>query len=103
MCQSLLESAKLKVCFIFESMVASKVKRPSFQNWMLTDMALDLAAFNPPGRSSRSPDEVAEGMSEEEVENGPLGGLYKGMKVRAQVLSKMGLEKIVRKALCVEG
>ena len=48
---------------------------------MLTDVALDLAAFNPPGRSSRSPDEVAEEMSEEEVENGPLGGLYKGMKV----------------------
>lgn len=48
---------------------------------MLTDMALDLAAFNPPGRTSRSPEEVAESMSEEEVENGPLGGLYKGMKV----------------------
>lgn len=49
---------------------------------MLTDMALDLAAFNPEGgRTSRSPDEVAEEMSEEEVEKGPLGGLYKGMKV----------------------
>lgn len=50
---------------------------------MLTDMALDLAAFDPAGKKdSRSPDEVAEGMSEEEMENGPLGGLYKGMKVR---------------------
>lgn len=49
---------------------------------MLTDMALDLAAFDPAGRSeTRSPDEVAESMSEEEIENGPLGGLYKGMKV----------------------
>lgn len=49
---------------------------------MLTDMALDLAAFNPGGKDdSRSPDEVAESMSEEEMENGPLGGLYKGMKV----------------------
>ncbi len=50
---------------------------------MLTDMALDLAAFDPAGKTdSRSPDEVAESMSEEEMENGPLGGLYKGMKVR---------------------
>lgn len=48
---------------------------------MLTDMALDLAAFNPSGKGrSRSPEEVAEEMSDEELENGPLGGLYKGMK-----------------------
>lgn len=49
---------------------------------MLTDAALDLAAFNPGGsRQSRPPEDVAEEMSEEELENGPLGGLYKGMKV----------------------
>lgn len=50
---------------------------------MLTDMALDLAAFDPAGKTdTRSPDEVAENMSEQEMEDGPLGGLYKGMKVR---------------------
>lgn len=54
---------------------------------MLTDMALDLAAFDPAGKKdSRSPDEVADNMSEEEMENGPLGGLYKGMKVRLRNL-----------------
>ena len=57
---------------------------------MLTDMALDLAAFDPADKKDvRSPDEVAEDMSEEEMENGPLGGLYKGMKVTGLVLFKL--------------
>lgn len=48
----------------------------------VTDMALDLAAFNPGNRrKSKGPEEVAEEMSDEEIEKGPLGGLYKTMKV----------------------
>lgn len=48
---------------------------------MLTDVALDLAAFNPGGKyKSRAPEEVAAAMSDEDLENGPLGGFYKTMK-----------------------
>lgn len=50
---------------------------------MLTDMALDLAAFNPAGKNnSRTPEEVAEELSDEELEKGPLGGLFKSVKAR---------------------
>ena len=49
---------------------------------MLTDMSLDLAAFNPEGdETSKQPEEVAEEISEEEWESGPFGGMYKGLKV----------------------
>ena len=49
---------------------------------MLTDMSLDLAAFNPEGDDeSKQPEDVAQEISEEEWENGPFGGLYKALKV----------------------
>ena len=49
---------------------------------MLTDAAMSLSAFSPGQRpDSRSPEEVADSLSDEELENGPLGGIFKGIKV----------------------
>ena len=49
---------------------------------MMTDAAMSLAAFSPGQRpDSRSPEDVANGLSDEELENGPLGGIFKGIKV----------------------
>ena len=47
----------------------------------MTDAAMSLSAFTPGQRpDSRSPEEVADGLSTEELENGPLGGIFKSIK-----------------------
>ena len=49
---------------------------------MMTDAAMSLSAFSPGQRpDSRSPADVANSLSDEELENGPLGGIFKGIKV----------------------
>jgi hypothetical protein len=49
---------------------------------MMTDAAMSLSAFSPGQRpDSRSPEDVANSLSDEELENGPLGGIFKGIKV----------------------
>ena len=49
---------------------------------MMTDACMALAAFSPGQRpGSRSPEEVADSLSQEELEQGPLGGIFKSIKV----------------------
>ena len=49
---------------------------------MLTDACMALAAFSPGQRpDSRSPEEVADSLSQDELEQGPLGGIFKSIKV----------------------
>ena len=66
---------------------------------MLTDMSLDLAAFNPEGdERNKDPEEVAQEIPEEEWEKGPFGGMYKALKVWFHVpyvslLLKLGIEE----------
>ena len=62
---------------------------------MMTDAAMSLAAFSPGQRpDSRSPEDVANSLSDEELENGPLGGIFKGIKVTWPVLTLRLLERI---------
>ena len=50
---------------------------------MMTDACMALAAFSPGDRpDSRSPEEVADSLSQAELEQGPLGGIFKSIKVR---------------------
>ena len=50
---------------------------------MMTDACMALAAFSPGDRpDSRSPEEVANSLSQKELEQGPLGGIFKSIKVR---------------------
>ena len=49
---------------------------------MMTDACMALAAFSPGDRpDSRSPEEVADSLSQAELEQGPLGGIFKSIKV----------------------
>ncbi len=49
---------------------------------MMTDAAMSLSAFSPGQRpNSRTPEEVADSLSDKELEDGPLGGIFKGIKV----------------------
>ena len=49
---------------------------------MMTDACMALAAFSPGQRpDSRSPEEVADCLSQAELEQGPLGGIFKSIKV----------------------
>lgn len=50
---------------------------------MMTDAALAMSAFSPGHRSggSKSPDDVAAELSDEEVLQGPLGGIFASIKV----------------------
>ena len=57
----------------------------------MTDAAMSLEAFTPGKRpDSRSPEDVANSLSDEELENGPLGGIFKGIKASPpQQLTKL--------------
>ena len=49
---------------------------------MVKDALVDLAAFSPGNRpDSRQPEQVAEEVSDEELEEGPMGGFLKTAKV----------------------
>jgi hypothetical protein len=49
---------------------------------MMVDAALALSAFSPgAGQQSRTPEEVAEQLSDEDLMRGPMAGLFRSLKV----------------------